>query len=329
MSITPQPLRCLIVEDSEDDARLLLRQLRKDFGDVISERVDTADAMRVALARQPWDIVLSDWTMPHFSGLAALEVLKASDLDLPFIIVTGSIGEAAAVAAMKSGAHDFLFKGALAALAPAMSREIAAAVERRLHRESELELRQSEERFRRAVVHSPFPIMIHAEDGAVLQVSETWCEITGYHREEIATIGDWTERAYGARKQSVQSDIDKLYGLDRRNYDGDYTIRTKSGHMRIWEFSSAPLGRLPDGRRAVISIALDVTERRHGESELRDREAELRVRNDALERFNDAAVGRELRMIELKREINALCVRHGEPPRYHVADLSATRGDHV
>ncbi len=129
-------------------------------------------------------------------------------------------------------------------------------------KQAEDALRVSEERFRLAIVDSPFPILLHAEDGAVLQASNAWCEITGYTREELATIGDWTERAYGTRKALVQADIDALYGLDRRKYEGDYTIRTKTGDMRIWEFSSAPLGRLPDGRRLVVSMAMDVTERR-------------------------------------------------------------------
>ncbi len=126
-------------------------------------------------------------------------------------------------------------------------------------------LQASEERFRRAVVDSPFPILLHAEDGAILQASNSWCEITGYTREELATIGDWTERAYGERKSLVQAEIDALYGLDHRKYEGDYTIRTKSGGTRIWEFSSAPVGRLSDGRRIVISMAMDVTERRQAE----------------------------------------------------------------
>jgi PAS domain S-box-containing protein len=127
------------------------------------------------------------------------------------------------------------------------------------------ELAASEGRFRRAVVDAPFPILIHAEDGAIIQGSDSWYELTGYTREELATIGDWTMRAYGERKALVQADIDALYGMEHRKDEGDYHIRTKSGATRIWDFSSAPLGRLPDGRRLVISMAVDVTERRQAE----------------------------------------------------------------
>ncbi len=137
------------------------------------------------------------------------------------------------------------------------------------HREAEEALRESEERFRRAVVDSPMPLLWHAEDGVVLQASNAWCEITGYRREELATIEDWTERAYGERKALVQADIEALYGLKHRTYEGDYAIRTKSGETRIWEFSSAPMGRMPDGRRTVVSMALDVTERRAAEEALK------------------------------------------------------------
>jgi PAS domain S-box-containing protein len=142
--------------------------------------------------------------------------------------------------------------------------------------QAEEALRESEERFRRAVVDSPFPIMLHAEDGKILQTSNSWSEITGYTREELVTVADWTERAYGESKMSVCTGIDALYSLDQRKYEGDYTIRTKSGGSRIWEFSSAPLGRLPDGRRLVMSMAMDVTERRQAEEEKARLEVQLR-----------------------------------------------------
>src|SRR5260221_4757768 len=99
-------LNVLLVEDSEDDAALLLLRMRKGGYKVHCERVDTAGAMRRALERENWDVVISDYVMPQFSGLAALQVLKETGIDLPFIIVSGHIGEDTAVAAMKAGAHD-------------------------------------------------------------------------------------------------------------------------------------------------------------------------------------------------------------------------------
>ncbi len=134
-------------------------------------------------------------------------------------------------------------------------------------RKAQEELGESEERFRRAVIESPFPIMIHADDGQVFQISKVWTELTGYTPEEIPTLSDWTERAYGERKDIVKSRIDKIFEFDSRVDEGEYIISAKDGKTLIWDFSSAPLGKLPDGRRLVISMAMDVTERKGAQAE--------------------------------------------------------------
>ena len=130
-------------------------------------------------------------------------------------------------------------------------------------------LRKSEARFRRAVLQSPFPAMLHAEDGAVILVNEVWTEITGYTVDDIPTIAAWTEKAYGDKQTLVKADIDRLYNLDRTTEEGEYVVNTKQGEERTWDFSSTPLGRLPDGRRLVLSMAADVTERKERARQLR------------------------------------------------------------
>ena len=132
-----QHLRILIEEDSEDDAQLLLRELRRGGLEVDSRRVDTADALREALANQEWDLVISDFSLPQFSAPEALKLLQESGLDLPFIIVSGTIGEETAVAALKAGAHDFLVKGSMPRLIPAIQRELKDAETRRKRREAD------------------------------------------------------------------------------------------------------------------------------------------------------------------------------------------------
>src|SRR4051794_40854753 len=108
-----QKLRVLLVEDSESDAKLLVHELRRGVGSLEFERVEHPDAMRAALESQLWDVIISDWSMPTFSGLAALALVGELGLDIPFIIVSGTIGEEVAVAAMHAGAHDYLIKGNL------------------------------------------------------------------------------------------------------------------------------------------------------------------------------------------------------------------------
>ncbi len=142
----PKPLHVLIVEDSEDDALLLLRELRHGGFEPVHERVETAGAMQAALHRRQWDIVVSDYLMPKFSGLAAIELVRNSGFDIPFIIVSGNIGEDIAVQAMKAGAHDYIIKGNLARFVPAVERELREAEVRRERISTEDQLRQSRQR---------------------------------------------------------------------------------------------------------------------------------------------------------------------------------------
>src|SRR3981081_2500578 len=120
-------LRALIVEDSEQDATLLARELRRGGYDLSFDRVETPDAMCAALDKRTWDIVLSDYSMPRFSAPAALALGRERNLDLPFIIISGTIGEETAVESLRAGAHDFMVKGSLARLLPAIGREMREA----------------------------------------------------------------------------------------------------------------------------------------------------------------------------------------------------------
>src|SRR5437660_7310061 len=143
-----QPLRVLLLEDSEDDAELLLRELRRGGYDPTAERFASAEALCEALDQKRWDVVISDYVMPGFGGLEALQVFHQRGLDIPFIIVSGHIGEEIAVSAMKAGADDYLMKDRLARLVPAVNRALEDAEIRRAHKRANEALRESEERFR-------------------------------------------------------------------------------------------------------------------------------------------------------------------------------------
>jgi len=145
------PLRVLIVEDSDHDLDILLLDLRKAGYLVTYERVQTEEAMRAALSQREWDLVISDYSLPEFDGLRALATLKASGVDLPFIITSGTIGEDVAVGALLAGAGDFILKGQMARLIPAIERERRECQVRAARRRAEAELRESEARYRRII----------------------------------------------------------------------------------------------------------------------------------------------------------------------------------
>ena len=144
-------LRVLVVEDSATDAKLVIRQLQRTGRSVEFERVETAEAMRAALEHHAWDVVTSDWSMPKFTAPAALGILKEMRLDLPFIIVSGTIGEEIAVEAMRAGAHDFLLKDKLGRLPPAVERELRECKERAARRQAEEDLLESQLLLREAL----------------------------------------------------------------------------------------------------------------------------------------------------------------------------------
>ncbi len=128
--------------------------------------------------------------------------------------------------------------------------------------------RQIEEQHKSTITDAPIPMMVHAEDGEVIQINNAWQELTGYTPEQIPTVAAWTSLAYGPRSDSMQDNISRLYELTGRISEGEFPIRTATGQERIWEFHSAPMGRTPDGRRLVVSMATDMTDRKEFETEL-------------------------------------------------------------
>lgn len=180
-----EPLRVLLVEDSPTDAKLVVLELQQTGRALDVERVQSAEAMHAALERRTWDLVISDWSMPQFSALAALALLRAARLDLPFIIVSGTIGEGTAVDAMRAGAHDYVLKDNLSRLAPAVERELRESKERTARRHAEEALRQSQARFRRLADSGIIGISIADVRGNILDANDAYLQLTGYSREEL------------------------------------------------------------------------------------------------------------------------------------------------
>jgi len=184
------PLRALIVEDAEDDALLLVRSLRQAGYDLTFKQVDTAEAMDTALVEQTWDLVVSDYSMPNFSALEALRVLKKSGFDIPFIVLSGNIGEETAVESMRAGAHDYVMKGNTARLLPAIDRELREAAGRRQRRRAEDTLLESEQRFRSIFLNAITGMATLSADGRFLQVNPAFCKMLQCSEPEL--VGKFT-----------------------------------------------------------------------------------------------------------------------------------------
>jgi two-component system, cell cycle sensor histidine kinase and response regulator CckA len=263
----PRPLRVLMVEDSEDDAALLLAELRRGGYDPAVERVETAEGMRRALAGGTWDVILSDYRLPSFSGPAALALMQDIGLDLPFIIVSGTIGEETAVAALKAGAHDFVTKENLARLGPAIEREMREAANRRELRRTEDTLRRSEAYFRALIEHSLDSIAILDGEGRIKYESPSLSRLLGYEPRELeGRLGfDFVhpEDQHRVRELLAAAVADESLVVRE-----EYRFRHRDGSWRTFEAVVSNLLHDPFVGGFVVN-SRDVTERKRAEETLR------------------------------------------------------------
>jgi two-component system cell cycle sensor histidine kinase/response regulator CckA len=248
------PLRVLLVEDSEDDAQLLVRRLTRGGFEVQAERVQTAGAFRAALDRQPWDIVIGDHSMPQFSGGAALALLRERGLDVPFIFVSGTISEAAAVAAMSEGASDYLAKDNLTRLVPAIERELREAAERRARRESEATLRT-------LVDQAPVGIYRSTPAGAFLAANTALARILGYDSPADLLTLDMTRDVYAdpAERQRL---LDRDTYTDREYDEVEATWKRKDGRRITVQLSVRAVRSATGAVEYYETFVRDVTNER-------------------------------------------------------------------
>lgn len=256
-----RPLKVLIVEDNEDDLELLLVELKRGGYEPLYRRVWTPEDFAAVLAQEEWDVVLSDFSLPRFNARKALELLKLSGKDLPFIIVSGSIGESVAVEAMKAGAHDFFSKASLTRLTAAIEREVKEATVRRERAATEQKLRQAEERYRLVVQHvRDYAIFFLDEVGRVATWSAGARRIFGY--EESEAVGQplslFHENAFAHLERA------RTNGLA---HDEGFAVRKDGG--RFWAERDLELVRDKDRVLGFAVVLRDATERKRFVDELK------------------------------------------------------------
>jgi PAS domain S-box-containing protein len=258
------PLHVLVVEDSQDDVVLLVRALRQGGYDPIYERVETAEAMRSALDRQAWDLVISDYSLPQFSGPEALRLLQEVGIDLPFIIVSGTIDEETAVTAMKAGAHDFLMKGKLVRLIPAVARELREAASRGERRRAEAAKRAAEMRFAGVLEATAEAIIAVDEDQCIVLFNNSAERTFGYAAAEV--LGQPLDillplHLVEAHRQHVRAFAaapERSRGIAKRH--GELVGRHKDGHEFPLEASIAKLHQ--EGRTTFTVFLRDISARK-------------------------------------------------------------------
>ena len=248
-------LRVLIIEDSEEDLLLLLRELREGGYELSYQWVKDRQEMNEALS-EDWDIILSDYVLPQFSGLEALKMMKERGLKLPFIMLSGQITEATAVKAMRAGAQDYIIKGNLSRLIPAIQRELREAELRKEKRQIEESLQASEERFCEIFHASPdIMAILSLPDLTFIDVNASWSAYTGKRREDA--IGKTV-----LQLKSILSfvDYDKLFQLLREQgsvHNIEVSFRKPTGETCVL-LGSASTVKL-DGKPSIFVVAKDIT----------------------------------------------------------------------
>ncbi len=278
-------INVLLVEDSEDDAVLIKRELKKGDFDPKINRVETKKDMEQHLKNKKWDVVISDYVLPEFSGLDALKTVKKSKKSLPFIIVSGKIGEDTAVESMKAGAHDYIMKNNLQRLAPAIRRELSEFNIRRDRKKVKKDLKESYQeledinkklkkevderkklegeaveakKYLQNVINSASEIMISVDaNNRVTFWNETAEEVTGYKKDDVInrTI---TKLPFFENPQNVK---DLVKTVHRNKYSGsdDVVIITKDRAKKILRFKPSEIKSKTKKNTGILFVGEDIT----------------------------------------------------------------------
>jgi PAS domain S-box-containing protein len=290
-------LRVLHIEDLEDDFLLVKRALRETWREIDATWTDTVEGIERAFAEREFDVALSDFSMPTLDGFEALEVVRRLAPELPFIVVSGEVGEETAVEAMRRGANDYVMKSHLKRLGPAVEREIRDATVRRQKREAERVRRESERRFRDVFERSlDVILLVDAESGAIIDVNSAAKRVWGYDPADL--IG-----------KSFEEITPPSSSLKREDFAADLVARGDA--LETYGFLKADESVCPmeltasmfpsrEGKTLLVTLR-DITERRKAERELAESRERIRKMNEDLER---RVVERTSQLEKANRQLN-------------------------
>ncbi|HLN75298.1 MAG TPA: response regulator [Prolixibacteraceae bacterium] len=304
-----ETIRVLVVEDNEDDAHLEIDELRSGGYDIIYKQVETRQATREALRNERWDFIISDYSLPQFSGLDALQELKDTGNDIPFILISGTIGEEIAVAAMKAGVHDYIMKDNLTRLVPAFERELREAQIRKQKKEAEEAIRNERILLRTLIDNLPDLIYIKDTEGRKIVSNNADFQFLGF-TSEAEVLGKTDADLFPERRINHQIQEDRQIiesGKTVYNYEEQRIDTTGNLHWLLT--NKIPLFTDQGKISGLVNLSHDITERKLSELALQIREQELEKQNMEYEALN-----REYLKLnaELKESINQISAINAE-----------------
>ncbi len=275
-------LRTLIIEDSEDDAHLVVRMLKKGGYEVVAERVETAEAVARALAAGTWDVIIADYNLPRFNALAALRIVRAQSPDIPYIVVSGSIGEETAVATMRAGANDYVMKDKLMRLAPAVERELRDAELRRQQHTLEAQVHQEQALLNNLASTVPDHIYFKDRQSRFVRINYAMARRFGLPRPELAVgktdfdiFSEEHARQAFSDEQRIMATGVPLVGIEEKETWPD-------GHVTWVSTTKVPLRNEAGEITGLVGISRDITEQKMAVERVREQAAMLDRASDAI-----------------------------------------------
>ncbi|MCX6250265.1 MAG: PAS domain S-box protein [Bacteroidetes bacterium] len=269
-------LNVLIIEDNISDAELNIYHLKRGGYNLFTERIESANEMKEALAKRTWNLILADYELPQFDAPSALRILQETGLDIPFIVVSGVIGEDRAVEMLKAGAHDYILKNNMTRLLSAVEREIQDVSVRQQHKLAEDALRVSEERFRRMFEESHVGIATLGSNGYFIRANEAFRKMMGYSDEELRSL-TFREITHPAHYEADKLNVSRLVKQEIQVYKAEKRYIKKDGKVVWGSLIVTAIRDNEDQPIHFLAMVEDISNRKKAEEILRESREQLKA----------------------------------------------------